>query len=157
MDSDKPTLQSPKSAMPQTTQPDNKIRERCYECYRPVSLCFCEAIPHIDNRTNVLILQHMGERFHAFNTARIVRKALRNCHLIADHIDRLVTRQLPIQANAGLLYPDADAPALTELARRAWRRPVRSPGSMWRQNLDHLIRRSTLRLESTYRCAVIRT
>ena len=61
------------------------MRERCYQCFRPMSLCFCEAIPQIDNRTDVLILQHVGERFHPFNTARIVQKALRRCHLIADH------------------------------------------------------------------------
>ena len=50
-----------------------------------------------------MILQHVGERFHRFNTARIVRKALRNCQLIADHNRRLAAYDLPIQANAGLL------------------------------------------------------
>jgi len=50
-----------------------------------MSLCFCESIPRIDNRTNILILQHVGERFHPFNTARIVQKTLSRCHLIADH------------------------------------------------------------------------
>jgi DTW domain-containing protein YfiP len=91
------------------------MRERCYQCFRPISLCFCEAIPWIDNRTSVLILQHVGERFHPFNTARIVKKALRKCQLIADHNQRLGMHHLPIQTNAGLLYPRANAPALTEL------------------------------------------
>ena len=80
-----------------------------------MSLCFCEAIPRIDNRTDVLILQHAGERFHPFNTARIVQKALRNCHLIADHNQRLGAHHLPIQPGAGLLYPQANARSLTEL------------------------------------------
>jgi DTW domain-containing protein YfiP len=79
-----------------------------------MSLCFCDAIPRIDNRTDILILQHVAERFHPFNTARIVQKALRRCQLIADHNQRLGTQPLPIQANAGLLYPGADAPLLTE-------------------------------------------
>lgn len=92
------------------------MRQRCYQCFRPLSLCFCEAIPRIDNRTHVLILQHVGERFHPFNTARIVQEALRNCHLITDHNQRLGTHRLPIQANTGLLYPRADAPSLTELS-----------------------------------------
>ncbi len=95
---------------------ENEVRQRCYQCFRPMSLCFCEAIPRIDNRTDVLILQHVGERFHPFNTARIVQKALRHCHLIADHNQRLGTHPLPIQANAGLLYPRANAPLLTELS-----------------------------------------
>ena len=92
------------------------MRERCYQCFRPISLCFCQAIPRIDNRTDVLILQHVGERFHPFNTARIVQRALRRCHLIVDHNQRLGTHRLPIQAKAGLLYPDANAPVLTDLS-----------------------------------------
>ena len=92
----------------------NEVRERCYQCFRPMPLCFCEAIPRIDNRTDVLILQHVGERFHPFNTARIVQKALRRCQLIADHNQRLGAQDLPIQANASLLYPGANASLLTE-------------------------------------------
>lgn len=91
------------------------VRKRCYQCFRPLPLCFCEAIPQIDNRTEVLILQHLGERAHAFNTARIVKKALRRCRLITDHNRRFDSNHLPIQASAGLLYPSADALALNEL------------------------------------------
>jgi hypothetical protein len=94
---------------------ENKLSRRCYQCFRPLPLCFCSAIPRIDNRTSVLILQHIGERSHRFNTARIVRKALRNCQLIADHNRRLAAYDLPIQANAGLLYPCVNAPSLSEL------------------------------------------
>ncbi len=95
---------------------ENEVRQRCYRCFRPMSLCLCEAIPRIDNRTDVLILQHVVERFHPFNTARIVRQSLRNCRLIADHNRRLGTHDLPIQAGAGLLYPQADARSLPELS-----------------------------------------
>jgi len=94
---------------------EDPLSRRCYQCFRPLPLCFCSAIPRIDNRTGVLILQHIGERFHRFNTARIVRAALRNCHLIADHNRRLAAYDLPIQANAGLLYPGVDAPSLNEI------------------------------------------
>ena len=80
-----------------------------------MSLCFCNAIPEIDNRTNVLILQHVGEHAHPFNTARIVRKALRRCHLVTDHNQRLGAHHLPFEAGAGLLYPSANARSLTEL------------------------------------------
>lgn len=91
------------------------MSRRCYQCFRPLPLCFCSAIPRIDNRTSVLILQHIGERFHRFNTARIVRKALRNCQLIVDHNRRFAAYDLPIQANAGLLYPGVNARSLSEL------------------------------------------
>lgn len=91
------------------------MRPRCYQCLRPMSLCFCEAIPQIDNSTGILILQHARERRHPFNTARIVRKSLRNCRLISDHNQCFASHQLPIQSGAGLLYPRASAPSLTEL------------------------------------------
>lgn len=92
------------------------VPQRCYQCFRPKSLCFCAAIPRIDNKTDVLILQHVGERFHPFNTARIVQKALRRCHLIIDHNQRLGAHHLPIQAKVGLLYPRANARSLNELS-----------------------------------------
>ena len=91
------------------------MRQRCYRCFRPLPLCFCEAVPRIDNRTDVLILQHVGERYHPFNTARIVRNALQRCHLIADHNQCLGSHYLPIQPDAGLLYPKANAPTLSEI------------------------------------------
>ncbi len=93
-----------------------KVLQRCYQCFRPIAQCFCHVIPLIDNRTEVLILQHVGERCHPFNTARIVRKALRRCELIADDTLRLGSRHLPIHANAGLLYPLANAPSLSDLS-----------------------------------------
>ena len=94
----------------------NEFQDRCYQCFRPKPLCFCKAIPRIQNRTDVLILQHIGERFHAFNTARIVHKALDHCHLIVDHNRRLATRPLPIRPGAGLLYPHANARPLDDLS-----------------------------------------
>jgi DTW domain-containing protein YfiP len=94
---------------------EDSIRERCYDCLRPVSFCFCDAIPRIHNRTDVLILQHVGERSHPFNTAKIVRKSLRRCQLITDHNQRFGQHPLPIQADAGLLYPSDSAQELTDL------------------------------------------
>lgn len=87
---------------------------RCYECFRPVAFCFCDAIPSIDNRTEVVILQHRRERFHRFNTARIVQKALRNSQLLADHIANLAQR-LQLKPRAGLLYPGPSTLPIDEL------------------------------------------
>lgn len=88
---------------------------RCYRCFRPQPLCFCDAIPQIHNRTSVLLLQHVGERRHPFNTARIVHRALDRCHLITDHNRSFSSRSLPIVSNAGLLFPSDDAIPLDEL------------------------------------------
>jgi DTW domain-containing protein YfiP len=98
-----------------STIPANNIgRERCYGCFRPLGDCFCSEIPTIDNRTEVLIVQHMRERFHPFNTARIVRKALRNSRLIAAHT-RDLAASLSFEPGAALLYPGSEATLLSEL------------------------------------------
>lgn len=94
----------------------NDHSSRCYECFRPADSCFCSQIPSIENRTNLLIVQHRREKFHPFNTARIVRKALRNSSLLADHIPRL-SAQLRFQPRACLLYPGPDSLPLPELSR----------------------------------------
>lgn len=88
---------------------------RCYDCFRPKGVCFCASIPRIDNQTEVLVLQHRRERFHPFNTARIVHKALRNSHLVADHTSNLATR-LRLKPRAGLLYPGPSALLISDLA-----------------------------------------
>src|SRR5262245_19344173 len=81
---------------------------RCYGCFRPKEACFCASIPTIDNQTEVLILQHRRERFHPFNTARIVQKALLNSRLLVDHTNNLA-RQLRLNPRAGLLFPGPTA------------------------------------------------
>ncbi|MEP3481205.1 MAG: tRNA-uridine aminocarboxypropyltransferase [Fuerstiella sp.] len=91
------------------------FRARCYECYRPTELCFCDQIPSIANRTQILILQHVKERFHAFNTARIVRKALQNCELIVDQTARLTNRSFPFLPSTGILYPGDESILLSDL------------------------------------------
>lgn len=90
------------------------FRSRCYDCFRPAGDCFCDAIPAVDNQTEVLILQHMRERFHPFNTARIVNLALRNSSLLVDHTARLAQR-LSLKLGAALLYPGDNVPLLVDL------------------------------------------
>lgn len=90
-------------------------RERCYVCYRPITACFCDVIPSIDNRTHILILQHVKERFHAFNTARIVKQALKNSELIVDQTPSLAAASLPLLESTGVLFPGRDAKLLSEI------------------------------------------
>jgi DTW domain-containing protein YfiP len=87
---------------------------RCYDCFRPAAACFCDSIPTIDNRTEVLILQHRREHFHRFNTARIVQKGLRNSQLLSDRTHNLA-RQLQLKPGAGLLYPGPSATLMADV------------------------------------------
>ena len=89
-------------------------RDYCYRCFRPAEDCFCAVIPTIENKTEVLILQHMRERFHPFNTARIVHRALQNSTLLVDHTKDLAAR-ISLRPGAGLLYPGPGAALLADL------------------------------------------
>ena len=95
-------------------RPDGLDKRRCYGCFRPAADCFCAAIPEIDNRTEVLILQHRREQFHPFNTARIVRKALRNSQLVVGH-PKLLAAELLLKPGAGLLYPGPNTALLSDV------------------------------------------
>ena len=95
--------------------PGRDRTDRCYGCFRPKGDCFCALIPAIDNRTDVLILQHVRERFHPFNTARIVHRALNKSSLLVDQTMRLAAAKLPLGPRAGLLFPSLGASLLSDL------------------------------------------
>ena len=101
----------------QTDSAPEKWRARCYRCHRPADRCFCETIPSIRNKTNVLILQHKRERFHPFNTARIVNRSLLNSKLLVDNIDRLAVAlsKVHLSQNVGLLYPGPSSLLLDDI------------------------------------------
>lgn len=92
-------------------------RHRCYGCYRSLDACFCSEIPSIDNQTSVLILQHMRERTHPFNTARILHRALNNSQMLIDHNHRLAEQleRMPWSPRVGLLYPGDDSVLIDDL------------------------------------------
>ena len=89
--------------------PRDEPRARCYVCFRPVDRCFCSSITRIDNLTRVLIIQDRRERFHPFNTARIVHRSLQNSELISDRLDSLQSLTFDHLTKPGLLYPSPDA------------------------------------------------
>ncbi|TWT76237.1 DTW domain protein [Planctomycetes bacterium CA13] len=66
----------------------------------------------------MLILQHRRERFHPFNTARIVNQALSRCKLICEHNIDLATRleKMAFSERVGILYPGEQAKLMTELS-----------------------------------------
>lgn len=109
---------SQQQAQGQLEHQEKGWRPRCYGCYRPMDRCFCNQIPTIHNRTNVLIFQHMRERFHPFNTARILRRSLLNSRLFVDHLDGLRTALslLTLSDAVGLLYPGNGSQLLENLS-----------------------------------------
>ena len=100
------------------TLSDGEYRKRCYRCFRPTDSCFCHSIPRIQNRTDVLILQHQRERTHPFNTARIVNQALDRCNLIVDRNENFSHRELSLGPRAAVLYPGKDSKLLDDLVAK---------------------------------------
>ena len=94
------------------------VRPTCYRCFRPGAYCLCPAIPEVDNRTSVVILQHPRERTHPFGTARIAELGLRRVEVLIDHGGRLRRDPTPLGSldGAALLYPAGDARDVTSLA-----------------------------------------
>ncbi len=88
-------------------------REMCWECRRPMRVCYCAAVEPIETRTRVVILQHPRESDVPINTARIAELALSNSTL---HVGLDFARDESLRAALSdpaappvLLYPSDDA------------------------------------------------
>jgi hypothetical protein len=92
-------------------------RTLCYECHKPQQLCVCSAIRRVQNRTQVLVLQHPRERLHPIGTARFVRLGLERARVeVAWKADlREETPPSWVPPGAALLYPGPGAVDLAEL------------------------------------------
>jgi DTW domain-containing protein YfiP len=97
----------------------------CWECRRPMRVCYCAAVQPIDTRTRVVILQHPRESDVPINTARIAQLSLSNSTL---HVGLDFARDASLSAalcDPGappiLLYPSDDA---KDLAREPPPGPV---------------------------------
>ena len=80
-------------------------RKICPNCQRPLLVCYCSALVHVANTTNVIIIQHPLEQKHPFNTGRMAHLCLSNSELIVAEI--LSANQLTriLSTPSALLYP----------------------------------------------------
>jgi DTW domain-containing protein YfiP len=53
----------------------------CHRCGKPAALCVCDTIAPLDNRIEVLILQHPQEQDRALGTARLTARHFRHATL----------------------------------------------------------------------------
>lgn len=92
-------------------------RSTCYSCFRPRSLCYCDALPRLPNATSIVIVQHPREQFHPINTARMVEGSLERCQVIRGPLSRLNEQieRSRLPEDAAILYPSADAVDLADL------------------------------------------
>ncbi|KAF1067145.1 MAG: hypothetical protein GAK45_01747 [Pseudomonas citronellolis] len=107
-------------------------RAQCPRCERPASHCLCALIPHLHNRTRVLLLQHPSEAGHALNTARLAALGLANAELrIGEDFSDLDLSGV----DAWLLFPGEQALVLDALAARPAPQPrlLVVPDGTWRK------------------------
>src|SRR6478609_5617433 len=85
----------------------------CWECRRPVRVCYCASVQPIETQTRVVILQHPRESDVPINTARIAELALANATLhVGLDFGRDATLSEALSNPAAppvLLYPSDDA------------------------------------------------
>ena len=84
----------------------------CFRCARPMGFCHCSTVPTIANRIELLLAQHIRERSHPFNTARMVRSAFTNVVSVIDYAEKMSHYDHLIRPGAALLFPGRSASLL---------------------------------------------
>ncbi|MEQ1505502.1 MAG: tRNA-uridine aminocarboxypropyltransferase, partial [Myxococcota bacterium] len=110
-------------------------RVTCVRCRRPAPRCVCGLAGTIHNRTGITILQHPGERRHAFNTARLARDTLADAalHVVWPDRDGALRFTGAIPDGAALLYPRHDAVELATVPPEARPRHLVVIDGTWAQ------------------------
>ena len=88
-------------------------RPTCARCRRPQSVCYCAALPSLETRTRVVVLQHPRERDVAIGTAHMATLCLPRAELHVglrwDESPALARVLEDPERPAVLLYPGDDA------------------------------------------------
>jgi DTW domain-containing protein YfiP len=97
------------------------FRAECYRCHKPALTCICARLPLVNNRTEVIVLQHPRERLHPIGTARFARLGLaRSTVRVAWNAGACETQPPAwLTPDTGLLYPSPHAQELHTLPREA--------------------------------------
>ena len=93
------------------------FRAECYRCHKPALTCICNRLPLVQNRTEVIVLQHPRERLHPIGTARFARLGLARSTVHVAWNAGARESQAPewLAPGTGLLYPSAHARELQGL------------------------------------------
>lgn len=96
-------------------QKEPSKRKVCGNCHYPLKTCVCSALTHIENKTNVIILQDKNEVNNAKNTARLLALSLSNISIVkSDDIDsmrKLETACIENPASFALFFPSNSSSA----------------------------------------------
>lgn len=107
------------------------MREWCWRCRRPQSACWCDAVPSLRPKLEVVIVQHPRERKVAIGTARMVHLALEGSRLVEGLALQTHPALKDVVADVAahpegtvLLFPDDDALPLSHYVAHPPRRLI---------------------------------
>lgn len=156
-----PSQRQPEYDRKRAASDSTDFREECYRCFRAASVCICDEVPTIDNRTKVVVLQHHRELLHPIGTARIARLGFEKQEVrVARRHQKLAITPYR-KSKTALLYPHPQARNLDQLAPNEYPEHLivldgtwAQASSMYRANhwlheLPHLLIRPSQ--ESNYR------
>lgn len=92
-------------------------RPFCYRCWRARILCLCSHVKVVDNRVEILFLQHPNERKMPVNTARLAHLSLaksRLVHGVSFGPESVLGAMLPRREKVGILFPSPQAKELRD-------------------------------------------
>lgn len=93
----------------------NAPRENCSACGKARVTCVCADVVRVDNRTEIVVLQHPRERGHAIGTARFVDLGLTRSRVIVAGDEGGLATRVPLLPGTAVLYPSDDADDLSTL------------------------------------------
>jgi DTW domain-containing protein YfiP len=96
------------------TMSKHSLRPYCAKCKYPQATCVCSEIDIISVAVNVVILQHVKEREHAKNTARLVSLCIPTANIISSDDDEAVNalHEHCNKTNSAVIYPSDDSIAI---------------------------------------------
>ena len=87
-------------------------REKCYNCYRPLSSCMCSHVHTVDTQTKFIVLMHPKEFKKVKNgTGHLTHLALKNSELFVgiDFTNHRAINKIIETHDSFVLYPSKDA------------------------------------------------
>jgi len=85
-------------------------------------MCYCSALPTVETRTQLVVLQHPHERTHPFGTARLVKLCMPQAavHVPTPGFTGTLEAQVSVPEDAAVLFPHPDAEDLADLPETDW-------------------------------------
>lgn len=86
------------------------LEGHCPRCYLREHHCLCALLPHLDTKTEVIIIRHVVEARLTSNTGRLAALCLSNCRILEYRSDAPLDASTFTFDDAVLLYPGAAEP-----------------------------------------------